>query len=203
MRVWDVSNGQSVKISGWYRSISFDSEGELASAGFGTQLWNLSGSEPVSSPLAGSGSATTVAYSRDGKLLAAAGDDGMVQLYNGANGAQLGGPLKGSGQMRSLSFSSDNKMLASASSDGTVRLWDVGRQALGQPLKLENCCLAGVAFSPDSKMLAVANADRERLILGRLGGGTVVLWDFTASHPVAEALKGHSDGVLTAAFSHN
>ena len=80
---------------------------------------------------------TAVAFSRDGKLLAAAGGDGMVRLWNPATGQPVGAPLPAGtgGGVTAVAFSPDGKLLASAGADGTVRLWNPAtRQPAGAPL---------------------------------------------------------------------
>jgi WD40 repeat protein len=117
-----------------------------------------------------------VAFSPDGKLLAATGGDGTVWLWNPATGHAAGTLLPAgtvSGPVSAVAFSPDGKLLAAAYSDGYVRLWNPAtRQAVAAPLPATvgpatvgpatvgpATGVNAVAFSPDSKLLASADAD--------------------------------------------
>lgn len=71
------------------------------------------------------GKLTSIAYSKDGKLLAAAGIGGLVYVWQ----AQSGTPLvhfKGhEGYVNDIVFSPDNRYLFSAGADKTIKMWDV------------------------------------------------------------------------------
>jgi len=118
-----------------------------------------------------------VAFSPDGKLLAAAEADGFVLLWNPVTGQAVGVPLQAySGRpvaaVNGVAFSPDGKLLASAGEDGTVRLWNpVTGQRVGVPLPAyagQVAAVNGVGFSPDGKLLASADED-----------GTVRTWQIS------------------------
>jgi WD40 repeat protein len=99
----------------------------------------------------------SVAYSPDGKWLAAGGKDGTVQLWEAATGRESR-TLKGHrGVVRGLAFSPDGKWLASCSADQTVRVWDVdsGQEKFNHKV---GGMLFDVAFSPDGKQVAAASS---------------------------------------------
>jgi WD40 repeat protein/serine/threonine protein kinase len=103
-----------------------------------------------------------VAFSHDGRLLAAVGDGprGAVRLWHLESGQQitLDGHL---GHVNGLAFSPSAPVLATCGDDGTVRLWDLEVEALvrtmgpgpfGGPV-------GSVAFTPDGRHLLTANAN--------------------------------------------
>jgi WD40 repeat protein len=115
-----------------------------------------------------------VAFSPDGKLLAAAYSDGYVRLWNPVTGQAVDALLPAGtgspGSVSGVAFSPDGKLLAAAEADGYVRLWNPATgQAVGVPLQAytgTEAAANGVAFSPDGKLLATADAD-----------GTARTWD--------------------------
>jgi WD40 repeat protein len=109
-----------------------------------------------------------VAFSADGKWLAAASAEGVIWVWD-ATGQRLVQVLRGhTGWVSSLAINRAGTRLASGSHDGTVKLWDL---ATGQELRTLKGPPGGVfsvAFSADGWRLAAAGGD-----------GSVMLWDAT------------------------
>jgi WD40 repeat protein len=126
-----------------------------------------------------------VAWSRDGKRLATASNDGTARLWE-ADGTP-GPVLKGHAQyVWSVAWSPDGKRLASAGEDGTVRLWDTD----GTPkavLKGHAKPVLSVDWAPDGKQLASASSDQ-----------TVRLWG--ADSTAVRVLQGHARAVRSVAW---
>jgi WD40 repeat protein len=131
-----------------------------------------------------------VAFSPDGKIVAAGSDDHTVRLWEVATRQQIGTPLTGyTGPVTSVAFSKDGKTLAAGSYDHTVRLWDVTSRTVIATLTGHTGRVLSVAFSPDGKTLASGSVD-----------GTVRLWD-VATHqqignPLIELVFGSGKSLL-------
>ncbi len=69
--------------------------------------------------------AVKLAYRPDGKLLAAAGQDGRVRIYNAENGQKLEVIDAHRFRANAVKFSPDGKELYTAGADSTVKIWDL------------------------------------------------------------------------------
>ena len=129
--------------------------------------WNLGGqrAEPVAE-VATQSALRSVAYSPDGRYLAAGTAEGSVRIWDvdtdGSGLARGTATLLGHGAgVYALAFSPDGGLLASGSLDKTIRIWDF-RQPDEEPITLQehNGRVWTVAFSPDGETLASAGTDK-------------------------------------------
>ncbi|BDI31537.1 hypothetical protein CCAX7_35880 [Capsulimonas corticalis] len=101
----------------------------------------------------------SLAYSPDGRLLAAGGFSGLIGLYDPKTGIlqrRLTGHTDAVGD---LNFSPDGRLLASASHDHTVKLWDVAGNQEIRTITAHMDVVDRAVFSPIGDCLATAGRD--------------------------------------------
>jgi WD40 repeat protein len=149
VQLWDVTTGELVRtIEGHARGVQvINREGQVES-------WDLPGD------------ACAVSFSPDGRTLASAGTDGVIELRD-VSTSHLAQVIYGRSRASvcHTAFSPDGRALA-ASQEDVVLLWDVKSGKLVRSLEGHTGRVSGVAFSPDGRTLASAGSDR-----------TLRLWD--------------------------
>lgn len=132
----------------------------------------------------------TLAFSRDGKLLAGGDRDGAVRVWDLKSQQQIGFPLVGDNIVLRVSFSADGKALLWAGSDGSVHVWDIPNwRSAGQPLFVGP--LTSIAFVPGGRMLVLGSDD-----------GSIRIWDTQPTHhPLGESISTAPDWLEAVAFS--
>ena len=182
VRIWDSVNGelkQSVAASqhGSIESVAFSPDGHwLATASLegSVMVWDLASAE------GGDGSADSVkpiyqfdigddihgvAFSPDGKLLAAGCYDQTVTLWNMATGQKVRTMNGNANYVHAVAFSPNGRWLISATHDNAVQIWEVSTGKLVRTLAAHKGAVFSVAFSPDGRYFASSGED-----------GTIKLW---------------------------
>jgi WD40 repeat protein len=188
--LWDVATG---KVLGTFpgqeiMSAAFSADSSTLAIGDGEmiKLFGLTRGQDLvelrrfgrpQQPVSHSYGYSSLAFSPDGKFLAAADGvngmngfrmplprDGVIRIYEPATGQEVR-VLKGHhGLVMSVHFSPDSKTLVSGGEDGTVRLWEA---ATGKQLR----CFEGhrdrvtcVNFSPDGRTVISGSCDSTALV---------------------------------------
>ena len=113
----------------------------------------------------GKGSITQIAYSPNGRYLAAAGSAG-IWIYDMAIHQEVALLTGNMGPVSDVAFSPDGRTIVSGSNDGSVWVWDVKTGKRKQALPTEQEWVSSVAFSPDGKIIASGGACMEGLCPG-------------------------------------
>jgi WD40 repeat protein len=213
LQLWSVADpGQPVPLGGPLTAgvpdgtVAYGPGGRLAAGGGhgGIVLWDVRNARhPVrvpSPPTALNSAIQYVAFSRNGRLMAAGSSAGQIELWDTTDFGQpkplaVIQSLTGAAyrDVYAVAFSPDDRLLASASADGTVRLWDIadpGRpRELGPPLVRLGGAVYQVAFGPDGDVLAASGQD-----------GDVRLWD-VSDRRLVSTITGPPEIVYDLAFS--
>jgi len=107
------------------------------------------------------------AFSRDGKFLAAAGQ--QLTLFEPATGEELA-CTQPDRWVTSLAWSSDGRWLATGHENGTIELWSVPGLTHCRTLVQDRQAVSAVAFSSDGEYLAAADESRQLVIWRRFDG---------------------------------
>ncbi|NOK62537.1 MAG: hypothetical protein GFH23_1086666n25 [Chloroflexi bacterium AL-N1] len=135
------------------------------------------------------GFVTSVAFSPDNRLLAAATGDNDIHLWDVATHQPLSRCRGHTNLVWALAFSPDGRTLASGSWDKTVRLWDIHAGCTPTILHGHADRIRAIAFSPDGTILASGGEDY-----------LIYLWDRANEHQPT-MLSGHTHAIRTLAFS--
>ena len=122
-------------------------------------VWKADGSRV--GDLAGHPTAVwAVKVSKDGKLAATAGYDGLVKLWDLPARTLKADLKKHKGWVRSLDLSPDGTKLASAGEDGTVVLWNTADGKEIKTIAAHAGPVTAVGFSPDGATIATGGGDK-------------------------------------------
>jgi hypothetical protein len=127
--------------------------------------------------------------SKDMKLAATAGYDGLVKLWDVAGKSLKHDLKKHKGWVRSLAFSPDGSKLATAGEDGTVVIWNTADGKEVKTVAAHAGPVTAVAFSPDGATIATGGGDK-----------LVKLWN-AADGAEKGKLEGHGDAIWAVAYS--
>jgi WD40 repeat protein len=136
--VWDIHTGAQVckltAFTSWPEAVAFAPNQPILAVAGGVERWEIRffqipSGQHVRTLSDQGGGIRALAYSRDGKMLAAGGWDRLVRVLDAETGELLYPLMAHTGRVNAVAFSTDGHTLASGSADRTVRLWDLRRPA--------------------------------------------------------------------------
>jgi RNA polymerase sigma factor (sigma-70 family) len=197
LRLWDRASGKELLCLGEeerFLAAALSPDGKMVAgaardgsvrlwdAGTGKEVRRLAGSHP---------SVQALAFSPDGRTLAAAGGDAgsRVTAWDPGTGKGLWEtPLADAG-LETVAFSPDGKTVAAAGQNAVVYLLDAASGKAGRRIGGPQSIIHHCAFSPDGRTIATAGND-----------GTVRLWEVVTGEQRLR-LRGHEDVVMSCTFS--
>ncbi len=235
VRLWELGTGQEVAtlrgepLTNPVSSVAFSPDGRVIAAGsqspglkrFGpnmkdadngeVQLWELATRRVRLTLALHAGPVYGVAFSPDGKTLAAVGGDlqsriGELRLWDLQPGKLKVKIVSRAAPFRAVAFSPDGKILVTGAGDRAnpleqevenvteLKLWEVASGKEIASLKGHRGPVYAVAFSPDGTILASAGGDLGKRL------GELKLWDVATRKELA-SLEGHRDELRAVAFS--
>lgn len=161
VRLFDAESGaqlhlfpQTAIVS---RGLAFSPNGDLlAEGGDDVRIWEVA-SHGLVTTLATPHEVTSLAFSADGTLLAAALTSGRIRVWSTSDWAPQETWLAHSGQARSIAFDPQQSRLASGGDDGAISLWTAAGELIrSMP---HGAAVHAVEFSPSGAQLASGGAN--------------------------------------------
>jgi WD40 repeat protein/serine/threonine protein kinase len=218
LRAWDPDSGERLWAKEGLSSedpedkriaigtLAISPDGTLVAAGFGrptfhqpdynqvAKIYDLASGRELRTLNEHSNTICSVAFSRDGKLLATASDDQQVKLWSVGDWNCVRTLIGTAGieaeRFKSVVFSPDGKWVLAGGETGAISVWETtGDRRPVRQLTGHTNAVPCLVFSPDGRTLASASWDN-----------TVKLWDPISSRET-RTLHDHTDWISCLAFS--
>jgi WD40 repeat protein len=179
--LWEVGKSGSITASGPQLNdvtahgdiyaVAFSPRGHrFASGDNGSllKLWNTASTDTSAlfHSNHASGPIRAVVFSPDGRLVATAGEAGVITIRAARTGARIGPSFIEGSKVNSLAFSPNSKTLAAGDDAGNVQLWSIAEKGTSGPPLRDRSPVNSVAFSPDGQTVSTGDS-----------AGLIVSWD--------------------------
>jgi serine/threonine-protein kinase len=186
VKLWSASTGQLLQTLAKHSKpvfgVAFSPNGSrLASASLDDRLyvWDVSSGDVLLSAPTQFG-LWTVAYSKDGRFLAAAGDTTEVDVWNVSTQAFVA-TLHATGKdISRVDFSPDGHLLVAGGDDGVIHVWDAAQGTKFEDLKGHAGHISTSRFSPGGKYIVSGDSQGVILIWGVESGTHAPLAKYTS-----------------------
>jgi WD40 repeat protein len=176
VQIWDIptqkllSSYEGRNDVGGAMALNSDGKTFAAAKNSSIQIHNIANYPTPIKILEGTFGAQAFAFEPRKRLIAVAGNTGVIKLLEAATGKELVALTGHTASVETVTFSPDGKLLASGSQDDTVRIWDVATQKELFSLTPHKSWVNAVTFSLDGKFFASASSDT-----------TVILWEVSST----------------------
>uniref|UniRef100_A0A0B7JY42 Uncharacterized protein n=1 Tax=Bionectria ochroleuca TaxID=29856 RepID=A0A0B7JY42_BIOOC len=194
--IWDAPTGALRKSWKGYEKpatfcVSFRGDGRLVASGSDDDLtikvWDAATGELEHTLMGHKSWIQSVAFSRDGSLLASASTDRSIRIWD-ATTWKLQDTLFHADCPSSVAFSHDCKILASGSYDNTIQIWNLVKGTLHHTLAGHSDIVTSIAFPENNNLLVSASCDE-----------TIKIWDITEVNPQS-AFESHTKSIKSVTF---
>ena len=191
---WGLPEGASLRIGrGEMTELKFSPDGSrfAVACSIGVWIYDTTSLREIALLVGHSAPVESVAFSRDGKLLASGSRDYTVKLWDAETGAEKRTFFGHWGRLFSVDFNRDGRLLASGGRDGTVRIWDVNSGEEKHMLTGHTDFVTSVVFFPTANTVVSSSNDN-----------TIRLWDAdTGDH--LRTVDAHTGWINNLAFSRD
>lgn len=208
--LWNPASGDVVRElkghRGYVTSVAFSRDGQRIATGCedeSLRIWTLEAATPTLSLSAGGMPVNGVAWSPDGRLIAAAiGDDmrptrpGKVMIWDAAAGSlskEFELHLKSA---TGVAFSADGKYLASSSIDEHVNIYNLAEDKPLGYFAGHSRPTNAIQFYPDDETAVSISGGRA------VGKNELKIWEFSSGDEIA-TVEAHEAKISALAVSHN
>ncbi len=227
IKFWDLSQSQeplsrTTMFDTWLTCVAASKNGEYVATGGGGKasliIWDAKTGQEFWRHKASEKNVRCVAFSRDSRQVATAGEDQTIRIWDLASGMEVLTLSGHTTQVNGIAFSPDGTRIASVSGNGQnrtpspeIKVWDV---ASGHELLSwvgNSTMITSIAYSPDGRRLAGGitqyGIQDERGFQKEYISGEVQIWDAESGLPLLRLKDDHhvesvcfsSDGTRIAA----
>lgn len=210
IKLWNLETGSCVQtLQGhqyWVKAIAFSPNGKiLASSSFDStvKIWDWQTGECLKTLLGHNSVVTSLAFSPQGDHLVTGSYDQSVKIWDIATGKCLDTLQKHTNRVWSVAFHPQGKLVVSGGDDHAIKVWELQRGKCIKTLQGNSNAIYAIAYSDQS--------DRRNLLASGHEDQTIKLWNLNINAPQTlepdlqpfQVLRGHSDRILSVAFSPN
>ena len=205
IKLWNLETGSCVQtLKGhqyWVKAIAFSPNGKiLASGSFDStvKIWDLQTGECLKTLLGHNSVVTSLAFSPQGDRLVTGSYDQSVKIWDIFTGKCLDTLHKHINRVWSVAFHPQSNLVVSGGDDHGIKIWELQRGKCIKTLQGNSNAIYAIAYSNQQNLLASGHEDQ-----------TIKLWNVDIKAPQTlkpdlqpfQVLRGHSDRILSIAFS--